>query len=46
MGRLPLKYRCAMVACEIASRTVYGGGWAGDFEGRLTDFVKKAFPGP
>ena len=46
MGRLPLKYRCAMVACEIASRAVYGEGWAGDFEGRVTNFVRKAFPGP
>jgi glutamate dehydrogenase len=46
MGRLPLKYRCAMVACEIASRAVYGKGWAGDFEGRVTDFVRKAFPAP
>jgi len=44
IGRLPLKYRCAMAASEIASSVVYGGGWRKDFEQSLSDYVTRAFP--
>jgi glutamate dehydrogenase len=43
-ARLPLKYRCAMVASEIAAGIVYRGGWGEDFERSLDGYVKRAFP--
>jgi glutamate dehydrogenase len=43
-SRLPLKYRCAMVASEIAASIVYRGGWGEDFEHSLDGYVRKAFP--
>jgi glutamate dehydrogenase len=44
IAKLPLKYRCAMTASEIASNVVYGGGWRKDFEESLGDYVSHAFP--
>jgi glutamate dehydrogenase len=44
IGRLPLKYRCAMTASEVASSVVYGGGWRKDFEESLSDYVVRSFP--
>ncbi len=44
-ARLPLKYRCAMVASEIAAGIVYRGGWGEDFERTLDGYVRKTFPG-
>jgi len=44
IGRLPVKYRCAMTASEIASSVVYGGGWRKDYEESLADYVGHAFP--
>jgi len=41
--RLPLKYRAAMVAVEIAARMVYDNDWGQDFEAELTAYVKKKF---
>ena len=40
---LPLKYRCAMIACEVAGRIVYDGGWKRDFEETLDDYIKTTF---
>jgi len=42
--RLPVKYRCAMVASEIATTIVYRGGWTEEYGDRLTEYVRSAFP--
>lgn len=39
--KLPPKIRCAILASEIATRIVYGGGWEVDFEHRLKEFLSK-----
>ncbi len=41
--RLPLKYRAAMVAAELAARMVYDGDWESDFGSELTSYVKRKF---
>jgi len=46
ISRLPMKYRCAMAASEIAGSVVYGGGWAKDFEESLTEYVAGRFAAP
>jgi glutamate dehydrogenase len=38
--RLPEKIKYAILAVEIATRIVYRGGWAQDFENRLRSYVK------
>jgi glutamate dehydrogenase len=43
VANLPLKYRCAMVACEVAGRIVYLGGWKKDFQESLNDFIRASF---
>ena len=44
IGKMPLKYRAAMVASELASNIVYGEGWDEDFRTKLLEFVKRSFP--
>ncbi len=41
--RLPLKYRAAMVAAELAARMVYDGDWESDFGSELTTYVRRKF---
>jgi glutamate dehydrogenase len=41
--RLPLKYRAAMVAAELAARMVYDGDWESDFGSKLVNYVKRKF---
>ncbi len=41
--RLPLKYRAAMVAAELAARMVYDGDWESDFGSELVAYVKRKF---
>ena len=41
--RLPLKYRAAMVAAELAARMVYDGDWESDFGSELTAYVRRKF---
>ena len=43
VGKLPVKVRCAIMASEIASRIVYGGGWKRDLELELRNFVATEF---
>ena len=43
--QLPPKIKGAILACEIATRIVYRGGWEGDFETRLNRFVDEQFAG-
>ena len=40
---LPTKIKCAILASEIASAIVYGGGWQDDFEGKLLRFLQSRF---
>ncbi len=40
---LPVKYRSAVLASEIASTIVYRGGFGHDFEGDLRRYVQKVF---
>lgn len=40
---LPAKIKCAILASEIASSTVYGGGWEDDFEEKLFRYLKSHF---
>ena len=40
---LPAKIKCAILASEIASSTVYGGGWEDDFEDKLFRYLKSHF---
>jgi len=40
---LPTKIKCAILASEIASAIVYGGGWEDDFEGKLLRFLQLRF---
>ena len=40
---LPTKIKCAILASEIASSTVYGGGWKDDFEGKLLRYLQSHF---
>jgi glutamate dehydrogenase len=42
---LPLKYRAAMVSSEIATRSVYHGGFEVPFEEKLDLFVRKVSTG-
>lgn len=37
---LPSKIKCAILASEIASTIVYGGGWQDDFEGKLLRYLQ------
>jgi glutamate dehydrogenase len=46
ISRLPMKYRCAMAASEIAAAVVYGGGWKKNFEESLTEYVTREFAAP
>lgn len=41
--RLPLKYRAAMVAAELAARMVYDDDWGSDFGADLAAYVKRKF---
>jgi glutamate dehydrogenase len=41
INRLPFKYRAAMVSSEIATRSVYHGGFEPPFEEKLDHFVRK-----
>jgi glutamate dehydrogenase len=43
---MPPKIQAAILACEIATRIVYRGGWEGDFESRLRRFVALSLEGP
>jgi glutamate dehydrogenase len=43
--RLPTKYRCAMVAVELATTIVYRGGWEPDLEESLRDYARRTFSG-
>jgi glutamate dehydrogenase len=43
IARLPVKYRSAILAVEIASTIVYRGGFGHDFEGDLRRYVAKMF---
>ena len=43
IARLPVKYRWAILASEIASTIVYRGGFVQDFEGDLRRYVGKIF---
>lgn len=38
---LPLKYRIAMVSTEIATRSIYHGGFEAPFEEKVEQFVRK-----
>ncbi len=40
---LPLKYRAAMVAAELAARMVYDDDWGSDFGSELGAYVKRKF---
>ncbi len=40
---LPLKYRAAMVAAELAARMVYDDDWSSDFGVDLAAYVKRKF---
>ncbi|MCD6429759.1 MAG: NAD-glutamate dehydrogenase [Deltaproteobacteria bacterium] len=40
---LPLKYRAAMVAAELAARMVYDNDWGSDFGVDLAAYVKRKF---
>jgi len=40
---LPTKIKCAILASEIASSTVYSGGWEDDFEDKLFRYLKSHF---
>ncbi len=40
---LPLKYRAAMVAAEVAARMVYDDDWGSDFGVDLAAYVKRKF---
>ncbi|MBI5017926.1 MAG: NAD-glutamate dehydrogenase [Deltaproteobacteria bacterium] len=40
---LPVKVQAAMLAAEIATTTVYHGGWEPDFERELRTYLKKHF---
>ncbi|MBN2809779.1 MAG: NAD-glutamate dehydrogenase [Deltaproteobacteria bacterium] len=40
---LPLKYRAAMVAAELAARMVYDDDWGSDFGVELANYVKRKF---
>ena len=42
---LPFKYRAAMVASEIATQSVYHGGFDAPFEEKLDHFVRKVSRG-
>lgn len=41
--RLPLKYRAAMVAAELAARMVYDGDWESDFGSEMEAYVRRKF---
>jgi ABC-2 type transport system ATP-binding protein len=41
VARLPLKYKYAILAVEIATQIVYHGGWDLDVESRLKGFLKR-----
>ncbi|MBP2673883.1 MAG: glutamate dehydrogenase [Deltaproteobacteria bacterium] len=43
VSRLPAKYLCAILAAEIATATVYRGGFVRDFERDLRRYVTEAF---
>jgi glutamate dehydrogenase len=43
VSRLPVKYRSAILAVEIASTMVYRGGFGHDFEGDLCRYVTQSF---
>jgi len=43
VSRLPVKYRSAILASEIASTIVYLGGYGHDFEGDLRRYVARTF---
>jgi glutamate dehydrogenase len=43
IGQLPVKYRCAILASELATTIVYKGGWETDFETTLEGFVRRNF---
>jgi glutamate dehydrogenase len=40
INRLPTKIKCAILAVEIATSIVYGGGWELDLEKRLEAYLK------
>jgi len=40
---LPLKIKNAILASEIASLIIYGGGWEMDLESRLREYLKREF---
>jgi len=42
--RLPLKIKSAILAVEIATSIVYGGGWEMDLEKRLREYLKTYLP--
>jgi len=44
IARLPVKYRWAILASEIASTIVYRGGFERDLEGDLNRYAAKMFP--
>lgn len=44
IARLPVKYRWAILAVEIASTIVYRGGFERDFGGDLNRYAAKMFP--
>jgi glutamate dehydrogenase len=44
IARLPVKYRWAILASEIASTIVYRGGFEQDFAGDLNRYAAKMFP--
>jgi glutamate dehydrogenase len=43
VAKLPLKYKYAILAVEIATQIVYHGGWDLDVESRLKDFLKRGW---
>ena len=45
VGRLPVKYRCAVAASEMSRRVVYHGGWEEDLERMVMTFAKEHPPG-
>ncbi|MHB8763862.1 MAG: NAD-glutamate dehydrogenase domain-containing protein [Deferrisomatales bacterium] len=43
--RLPPKYRCAILAVELATSIAYRGGWEADLEATVTGYARRLFGG-
>ena len=46
VGRLPPKYRAAILASEAATTVVYRGGWEPDLGGSLKAYLERTLTGP